>query len=302
VACVAFSPDRKQVASGAKSGISFVQTLDLQSGQSIGTHMKGQIQVAAGCVAFSSDGKQIVSSGDGENGENGKWMIHIWNSQTGEPDTEPLVHYHTGQAGSCVFSPDANHLLFVSLDNSNPIQVLDLKNHIPVEWHVEGNPKDIISIAISPQESRVAAASLSGVVWLWHWDKAAKSLQLLSQPMESPITGFTLLKFSQDSTELILTCINGTTCCWDAANGTPINTQSQSSDTSSDDDLELAGPMFFNVRQGWSCDELEETDLQWLPPDNGDLSVAWAYINGKVIRRNGETSVTIVDLNTAVQK
>jgi len=207
--------------------------------------------------------------------------------QPGQVDGEFFVetHYLT-EIGSFASSADANYI--ICMGNMNTVQRFDLKTRLPVRRDLEGHANEIVSLAMSPLQSQIAAASLNGTVWLWHW--GAGSLRLASPPMESPISGFTSLKFSRDGKILILTSVNGDMCCWDATNGELVDSSKLSPREDNRTTL-----MLFDMKQGWSCDDLEKAELQWFPSRTADLGW-WAYVDGKVIRNNGGTSVTVVNL------
>src|SRR2546426_763832 len=70
------------------------------------------------CVAFSPDGKRIVS-GDGELNKLGR--IKIWDGTTGK-ETLALVA-HTNSVNSVAFSPDSKHILTGS--HFDPLKLWD---------------------------------------------------------------------------------------------------------------------------------------------------------------------------------
>jgi WD40 repeat protein len=225
-----------------------------------------------------------VSSGDSEDEI---WTIRTWDLQHGQLDGELFVETHY-LAGISSFASSADTNYFICMDNMNAVQRFDLKTRLPVKRDVEGDTNEIVSLLASPFQSRVAAASLNGTVWLWHWD--ANCLRLASPPMESPIAGFTSLRFSRDGGTLTLTSVDGDMCRWDAMNGELIGSSGLSPRVDN-----RTTPMLFNMKQGWSCHELGKAELQWFPSHTADLGW-WAYVDGKVIRNNGGTSVTVVDL------
>jgi WD40 repeat protein len=160
-----------------------------------------------------------------------------------------------------------------------------------MEMSLEGDSRDLTAITISPDGSRIAAASLNGTVYLWD----ATTRQLVSPPIDSPIGGFKSLNFSSDSTRLILACIDGGTCLWNSTDGKPIRT-SLSSDSFLSGNKNV---MSFNMKDGWRSGEFEDCLLRWLPSDDPNSGV-WAYVDGKVIGGLGSGSVTIIDLNDIV--
>jgi WD40 repeat protein len=144
---------------------------------------------------------------------------------------------------------------------------------------------------MSPDGSRIVAASLNGTVYLWD----ATTRRLASPPIDSPIGGFKSLNFSSDNTRLILASIDGGTCLWNSTGGKPIHTSLSS-------DPFLSGNknvMSFNMKDGWRSGEFEDFLMRWLPSDDPN-SGGWAYVDGKVIGGLGGGSVTIIDLDDIV--
>jgi WD40 repeat protein len=160
-----------------------------------------------------------------------------------------------------------------------------------MEMSLEGDSRDLTAISISPDGSRIAAASLNGTVYLWD----ATAHQLVSPPIDSSIGGFKSLNFSSDSTRLILACIDGGTSLWNSTDGKLIRT-SLSSDSFLSGNKNV---MSFNMKDGWRSGEFEDCLLRWLPSDDPNSGV-WAYVDGKIIGGLGSGSVTIIDLNDIV--
>jgi WD40 repeat protein len=142
-----------------------------------------------------------------------------------------------------------------------------------MEMSLEGDNKDLISTTISPDGSRIAAASLNGTVYLWD----ATTRRLVLPPINSPIGGFESLKFSSDNTQLILACIDGGTCLWNAADGKPIRT-SQSSDSFLSGNKKV---MSFDMKDGWRSGEFEDQMTSILAcgrTSTGKLLVVWEAV------------------------
>lgn len=102
VTCVAFSPHGKYVAFSTEKGISMI-VCDTGTGELIWTSNEGQY-----CLAFSRDGKQIVSAH-----KHGSYRhsICIWDVQTGQSALEPLCdRYDYDESSESVvsvsFTPD----------------------------------------------------------------------------------------------------------------------------------------------------------------------------------------------------
>jgi WD40 repeat protein/serine/threonine protein kinase len=110
---VAFSPDGRRLASVSSDNM--VKVWDVQTGQQTLT-LKGHT-VPVTSVAFSHDGKRLVSGGGGHSSRGGGWGVDrkqdraelkVWDAQTGQVLHTFLVS--TGFVWSVVFSPDSKRL------------------------------------------------------------------------------------------------------------------------------------------------------------------------------------------------
>jgi WD40 repeat protein len=111
---VAFSPDSKRMVSGSADGT--LKVWDSQSSHAARTLMWDRrapgLSVrnnSVASVAFSSDGKRIVSGSNGG-------TLKVWDAQTGE---EALtLKGHTGFVQGIAFSPDGKRIVSSSNDKT----------------------------------------------------------------------------------------------------------------------------------------------------------------------------------------
>lgn len=197
---VAFSPDGELLANAYEANgiIGTIGLWDAQTGEL--RHVLEEYHGLLTCLAFSPDGKTLVSSsGDAE--------IIFWDIPTTQRRYS-LTTQHTGPVSSVAFSPDGKTLASGSYDQTlrlwdphtgerktvlqysdyvtsiafspdggilavgwsgwqnNRIQLLDMKTLQPLETLV-GHIEDITDLAFSPDGGILASASYDGTILLW---------------------------------------------------------------------------------------------------------------------------------------
>jgi WD40 repeat protein len=159
----------------------------------------------------------------------------------------------------------------------------------PIRSPLKCNIKEFISLAFSPDGSRLAAASVDGNVCLWD----SESHNLLASYPTNYIDRMSSITFSSDGKYMISSSINGVTHTWNATNGKSINTHKSSAILLSDSNEHAA----FNANHGWFCKDADGAPLQWFPMDNPDLGY-WAYMDERLIRRDRAGVTTIMNASS----
>ena len=197
---VAFSPDGELLANayGGDGIIGTIGLWDVHTGEL--RHILKEYHGLLTCLAFSQDGKTLVSSsGDSE--------VIFWDIPTAQRRYS-LTTQHTGSVSSVAFSPDGKTLASGSYDQTlrlwdphtgerkavlqypdyvtsvafspdgrtvavgssgwqnNRIQLLDTETLQPLETLV-GHVEDITDLAFSPDGKTLASASCDGTILLW---------------------------------------------------------------------------------------------------------------------------------------
>ncbi|MER7130094.1 WD40 repeat domain-containing protein [Streptosporangium saharense] len=106
-------------------------------------------------VTFSQDGTTLAVSDDGES-------VRLWDSVTHRPKGS----LSSGRAFALAFSPDGGMLATVSRWDSH-IQLWDTATHRPIGAAVSRNIDLVSSMTFSLDGTRLAVASLGGIVRLW---------------------------------------------------------------------------------------------------------------------------------------
>jgi WD40 repeat protein len=122
--------------------------------------------IAAGlvAVAFSPDGKLFAAA---QGGETDKGQAHLIETETGKLVRELGSHQY-GMT-DVMFSPDGKYLITAGRDTAVRVsQVEDGKEVLVLGAPRGGQFKDWISaIALSPDQTRIAAADIAGTIAVW---------------------------------------------------------------------------------------------------------------------------------------
>jgi eukaryotic-like serine/threonine-protein kinase len=157
-------------------------------------------------VAFSPDGKRIVSGG-GEWGKPGE--VQVWDAHTGK--LERTLQGHTSYVQSVAFSPDGKRIASGSVDRTVKVwdahsgqEPLTLKRHTSAVW----------SVAFSPDGKRIASGSHDQSVQVW--DAQMGEWQLTLKGHAGVVAG---VAFSPDGKRIASGSYDRTVKLWDAQTG-----------------------------------------------------------------------------------
>jgi WD40 repeat protein len=277
VKSVAFSPDGKRIVSGSSDRT--IRLWDVESGKAIGSPFTGHTSVVYS-VVFSPDGTHIVSGSYDK-------TVQLWNAHTGKP-AQLRFQIQNGYMSSLAVFSASQRVACASSDGT--VQIWELEGSQPTGTPLTGDLACITSVAVSPDEKSIAAVDSKGKVCLWNVD----SRRLLSHA-ETTFSGPTSLSFSPNSTQLILPRLDGSVFRLDITDGNlkpagtsplPVSTLLPQNDKA----------MAFDMRSGWKRgNDQSEAALYWFPFEDPDAGL-WAYADGKLIRHDGEDSVTIFDV------
>ena len=175
-----FSPDGKRFVN-ANWNARRIRVWDTQTGSLLHT-IREQTQV----LAFSPDGKTLVSRGDGSRLN---YPIQLWDVETGQAGTTLLGH--TWDVAAAAFSPDGKTLASGSLDGT--LRLWDTETGA-TRMSIQGHTGAIEAVAISPDGSIVAGGS-SPEHTIHLWDTHTKQY---SARLEAPAFSVQKIAFSSD--------------------------------------------------------------------------------------------------------
>ncbi|KAL5330128.1 hypothetical protein ACEPPN_003653 [Leptodophora sp. 'Broadleaf-Isolate-01'] len=156
-------------------------------------------------VAFSSDGKQVVSGSEDK-------TVRLWDVATGAP--LQTLEGHTGWVSSVAFSPDGKQVVSGSWDKT--VRLWDVATGAPLQT-LEGHTGWVGSVAFSPDSKQVVSSDEK--VRLWDATTGA-----LLQTLEGHTGSVRSVAFSPDGKQVVSGSEDKTIRLWDITTGAPLQT------------------------------------------------------------------------------
>ncbi|KAJ3992784.1 WD40-repeat-containing domain protein, partial [Lentinula boryana] len=153
-------------------------------------------------VAFSPDGKRIVSGSDDDS-------IRIWNADTGEVIGNPLQG-HSNAVTSVAFSPDGKKIVSGSDDSS--IRIWDTDTGEAISVPLQGHLDWVNSVAFSPDGKTIISGSRDKTIRIWN----ATTREAIGDPLQGHLKAVTSVVFSPDGNRIVSGSWDSSIIIWNA--------------------------------------------------------------------------------------
>ncbi len=158
-------------------------------------------------VAFSPDGKRIVSGGSDK-------TIKLWDAQTGSEIR--TLQGHAAQVYSVAFSPDGKQIVSGSSDKTIKLWNAQTGSEIRT---LQGHTDWVLSVAFHPDGKRIASGSWDNTVKVWNADSGGEPVTL-----KGHTSAVSSVAFRADGKQIVSGSWDNLVKVWNADTGSEILT------------------------------------------------------------------------------
>ncbi|KAJ3714302.1 WD40-repeat-containing domain protein [Lentinula guzmanii] len=270
-----------------------IRIWNADTGEAIGDPLKGHSNWVSS-VAFSPDGKRIVSGSDDKS-------IRIWNADTGEAIGDPLQG-HSSQVTSVAFSPDGNRIVSGSWNAS--IRIWNADTGEAIGDPLQGHFNHVTSVAFSPDGKRIVSGSCDESIRIWNADTG----EAIGDPLQGHSHIVNSVAFSPDGKRIVSGSDDKSIRIWNAdtqeAIGDPLQGHSDAVNSvafSPDGKRIVSGSDVKSIRM-WNADTGEAIgDSLWGHSDRVN-SVAFSPDGKRIVSGSWDWSIRIwnVDIGEVI--
>jgi WD40 repeat protein len=173
-------------------------------------------------VAFSFDGKRIVSGGFGDQNN-----LILWDMSDPNNITHQVLQGHQASIYAVAFSPNGNYIVLGCQGDQNNLIVLDVSNPNNITSQVlVGHPKDVNAVAFSPDGKYIVSGCTGDQHNLIVWDMSDPNNITHQDLVGHPKNVFSVA-FSSDGKRIVSGCAGGqhNLIVWDMSNPNNITHQ-----------------------------------------------------------------------------
>ncbi|KNZ77573.1 hypothetical protein J132_05107 [Termitomyces sp. J132] len=241
------------------------------------------------CVAFSPDGKSIVSGSNDQS-------VRVWDASSGA-QLQKELNGHTGSVTSVAFSPDGKSIVSGSDDQS--VRVWDASSGAQLQ-ELNGNTGSVTSVAFSPDGKSIVSGSDDKSVRVWDASSGAQLQELNGH------TGLvTSVAFSPDGKFVVSGSDDQSVRVWDASSGSQLqelngHTGSVTSVAFSPDGKSIVSGSYDKSVRVWDASsgaQLQELNghTSWV------TSVAFSPDGKSIVSGSNDKSVRVWDASSGAQ-